>query len=245
MGGFYNPENKVALITGGTSGIGEACARKLAFQGSQVICAGRNKDKAAWIDKEPRIQYISADISNPISISCLFDDIEADYEGLHILINAAGINRDGLLLSLSYEDIKAVIDTNLLGTILCTKEAWKRFMKKQREGVVLNISSIVGNDTGSVGQGNYAASKAGISGFTIGEVQELAKRRVRINEIRPGYIVTPMTDKLDDKRKEAILSRIPLGRFGQPEEVAEMAFSLIMNEYATGSVVRLDGGLTI
>jgi len=244
-------KGKSAVITGGVRGIGKAIALRLAHSGINLIVNyNSNEEAARTLSQEinssgSRCIAIQGDISNPQEALKVINSSLECFERLDILVNNAGINRDGLLIRMKEEDFNRVIAVNLLGTFYCTKYAGK-IMIKARQGRIVNISSVVGIG-GNIGQANYAASKAGVIGFTKSVAKELATRNITVNAIAPGFIKTDMTDRLSPEQQENILSRIPMGRFGSPEDVAHMVHYLVSEEanYITGQVFRVDGGMEI
>lgn len=244
-------KGKSAVITGGVRGIGKAIALRLAHSGINLIVNyNSNEEAAQTLSQEinssgSRCIAIQGDISNPQEALKVINSSLECFERLDILVNNAGINRDGLLIRMKEEDFNRVIAVNLLGTFYCTKYAGK-IMIKARQGRIVNISSVVGIG-GNIGQANYAASKAGVIGFTKSVAKELATRNITVNAIAPGFIKTDMTDRLSSDQQENILSRIPMGRFGSPEDVAHMVHYLVSEEanYITGQVFRVDGGMEI
>jgi len=243
--------SKTAIVTGAARGIGRAVALNLAESGvSLVLNYYQNEEAALGLVKEidalgGRCVLVQGDVSNPGDAQKLIDSALENFNELDILINNAGINKDNLLIRMKEEEFQRVVDINLLGTFYCTKYASKIMMKK-RFGRIVNVSSVVGI-AGNAGQSNYAASKAGIIGFTKSVAKELATRNITVNAIAPGYIKTDMTDQLSEEQKDRILSRVPLGRFGLPEDVANMVNFLISDkaDYITGQVFRIDGGMEI
>ena len=243
--------SKTAIVTGAARGIGRAVALNLAESGvSLVLNYYQNEEAALGLVKEidalgGRCVLVQGDVSNPGDAQKLIDSALENFNELDILINNAGINKDNLLIRMKEEEFQRVVDVNLLGTFYCTKYASKIMMKK-RFGRIVNVSSVVGI-AGNAGQSNYAASKAGIIGFTKSVAKELATRNITVNAIAPGYIKTDMTDRLSEEQKDRILSRVPLGRFGLPEDVANMVNFLISDkaDYITGQVFRIDGGMEI
>ena len=243
--------SKTAIVTGAARGIGRAVALNLAESGVSLVLNYYQNEKAALgLVKEidalgGRCVLVQGDVSNPGDAQKLIDSALENFNELDILINNAGINKDNLLIRMKEEEFQRVVDVNLLGTFYCTKYAGK-IMMKNRYGRIVNISSVVGI-AGNAGQSNYAASKAGIIGFTKSIAKELATRNITVNAIAPGYIKTDMTDRLSEVQKEKILSRVPLGRFGLPEDVANMVDFLISDNanYITGQVFRIDGGMEI
>jgi len=243
--------SKTAIVTGAARGIGRAVALNLAESGVSLVLNYYQNEKAALgLVKEidalgGRCVLVQGDVSNPGDAQKLIDSALENFNELDILINNAGINKDNLLIRMKEEEFQRVVDINLLGTFYCTKYASKIMMKK-RFGRIVNVSSVVGI-AGNAGQSNYAASKAGIIGFTKSVAKELATRNITVNAIAPGYIKTDMTDRLSEEQKDRILSRVPLGRFGLPEDVANMVNFLISAkaDYITGQVFRIDGGMEI
>ena len=244
-----NLTGKVALVTGASRGIGKACAIHLADLGARVVVNyAHNRAKAEQVvtqiqQKGGEATPIPADVSNQKDVEAMVKKAVEIYGSLDILVNNAGINRDMLLLRMKEEDWDSVINTNLKGVFLVTKAA-ARYMMKQRQGRIINISSVIGI-AGNAGQANYAASKAGVIGFSKSIARELASRNILVNMIAPGFIDTDMTEELNDQAKEIILSKIPLKRSGKPEDVAYLAGFLASGEssYLTGQVIHVDGGM--
>jgi 3-oxoacyl-[acyl-carrier protein] reductase len=242
-------EGKVALVTGGSRGIGHAIAIKLAEQGANIAFSYIGPaERAAKVEEELKAIGVEAKgyQSNAASFSAteqLISEVVENFGGIHVVVNNAGITRDNLILRMTEEQWDEVITTNLKSAFNICKHVTKTMMK-QREGSIINISSIVGL-TGNAGQTNYAASKAGMIGFTKAFAKELSSRNVRCNAIAPGFIETEMTDKLDDKVKAEFASRIPLGRYAKPEEVADVVLFLAskMSSYVTGQTISVCGGL--
>lgn len=242
-------KDKVALITGASRGIGRAIALKFAQNGANVIINYSSSQSQSEELKEEiekigtKAMIIKCDVSNADEVSQMFSQVEKEFGRLDILVNNAGITKDGLILRMNEEDFDKVIAINLKGAFLCARAAAK-MMVKQRSGNIINISSVVGI-AGNIGQANYAASKAGIIGLTKSLAKELASRNIRVNAIAPGFIKTDMTEVLSDKVKEVMLSSIPLGRFGEADEVANVALFLASNlsSYITGQVIVVDGGM--
>jgi len=242
---------QTAVITGAVRGIGRAIALRLAKSEANLII-NYYQNEAAALDLSGEIAdlgghcvLVQGDVSHPDDAQKVIQSSLENFNRLDILVNNAGINRDNLLLRMKEDEFSQVIAVNLLGTFHCTKYASK-IMMKGRYGRIVNISSVVGI-AGNAGQANYAASKAGIIGFTKSVAKELGTRNITVNAIAPGYIKTDMTNRLSDDQKGKILSRIPLGRFGLPEEVASMVNFLVSDEanYITGQVFRIDGGMEI
>ena len=245
-------KGKAAVVTGGVRGIGRAVALGLAASGVGIIANYyRNEAAAQSLAQEIKalgsssIVLIQGDVSVPADAKKLISSALEHFQRLDILINNAGITKDNLLLRMSEEEFNRVIAVNLLGTVYCTKYAGK-IMVKARQGRILNISSVVGI-AGNAGQSNYAASKAGIIGFTKAMAKELAGRNITVNAVAPGFIETDMTDRLSSEQKENILSRVPVGRLGLPEEISHLVNFLVSDKasYITGQVIRVDGGMEI
>ena len=240
MSEFCSLEGRTALVTGGSRGIGRAIATELAKAGAQVVIGYRaGGDEAEEAAGEIGGRAVQADVSDPVGAKRLVD-AAGDVD---ILVNNAGVTRDGLLARMSDEDWDVVIDTNLRGTFN-TCRAVTRGMMKRRAGAIVNVSSIVGLH-GNPGQTNYSASKAGIIGFTKALARELGSRGVRANVVAPGYISTRLTNELPEELKNAMLANTPLGRFGDPEDVAGVVRFLCSDEaaFVTGEVLLVDGGL--
>jgi 3-oxoacyl-[acyl-carrier protein] reductase len=237
---FAALDGKVALVTGGSKGIGRAIALELGRAGAHVVVGYRTgRDEAEAVAKEIDGRAVSADVSDPDSAKAL---VESAGE-LDILVNNAGLTRDGLLVRMSDEDWGTVMDTNL-SSVFYTCRAASRQMMRKRGGSIVNISSIVGVH-GNLGQTNYAASKAGIIGFTKSLARELGSRNVRANVVAPGYVKTQLTDVLPEEATKAMLTNTPLGRLGDPEDVAGAVRFLCSDEakFVTGVVLLVDGGL--
>ncbi|CAN5812251.1 3-oxoacyl-[acyl-carrier-protein] reductase [soil metagenome] len=237
-----------AIVTGGSRGIGLAIATALAHGGARVAVLGRGgaraEEAAAGLPGEGHLG-LSCDVADPEAARSTVAAVEEAFGGVGILVNNAGITRDNILLRLKDEDWDEVIDTNLKGTFNMTR-AVTRGMMKRRDGVILNVSSVVGL-MGNAGQSNYAASKSGLFGLTKSVARELASRGVRCNAIAPGYIATDMTADLDEKQTQALQERIPLGRLGAPEDVAELVRFLAGPSagYITGQIITVDGGMVM
>ena len=240
MADFASLEGRTALVTGGSRGIGQAIAAELASAGAQVVIGYRSgAEEAEKVAGEISGRAVQADVTDPHEAKRLVDEA-GDVE---ILVNNAGVTRDGLLARMSDEDWDVVIDTNLRGTFNTCRAA-TRGMMKRRAGAIVNVSSIVGVH-GNPGQTNYSASKAGIIGFTKALARELGSRGVRANVVAPGYISTRLTNELPDELKSAMLANTPLGRFGDPEDVAGAVRFLCSDAaaFVTGEVLLVDGGL--
>ena len=237
---FASLDGKTALVTGASRGIGRAIAEELAEAGASVVVGYRSgKDEAEELAAAIGGAAIQADVSDPDEAKRLVDEAG----DLDVLVNNAGLTRDGLLLRMSDEDWRTVIETNL-SSIFYTCRAACRPMMKKRGGAIVNVSSIVGVH-GNPGQTNYGASKAGIIGFTKSLARELGNRGVRANVVAPGYVTTQLTDVLPDEAKAAMLANTPLGRLGDPGDVAGAVRFLCSDEAAfiTGEVLLVDGGL--
>jgi len=245
-------EGKISLVTGASRGIGKAIALKLASLGSKVAVNYVAIDTSNKVDADNLVQSIvnmggdamsvEADVRDSEAVKSMLEQVIDKWSKLDILVNNAGINRDTLLLRMSDDAWDDVINTNLRGAYLCTKFAL-RSMMRQEWGRIISISSVAGI-VGNTGQSNYAASKGGIIAFTKSVAREVASRNITANAVAPGFIVTEMTDKLPAERKEAMMALIPLQRFGQPEDVAELVAFLASARagYITGQVITIDGG---
>ncbi|AUN15389.1 3-oxoacyl-[acyl-carrier-protein] reductase [Paraclostridium sordellii] len=242
---------KVALITGGSRGIGKAIAIKLAsYKANIVINYTSNKEHALKVKEEiesygVKSIVIKCDVSKSDEVNNMIEEVVKEFGQIDILVNNAGITRDGLLMRMKEEDFDSVIDINLKGVFNCTKSATKYMMKK-RYGKIINISSVVGL-IGNAGQANYCASKAGVIGLTKSSARELASRNINVNAIAPGFIDTDMTSVLNENLKETMLKNIPQNRFGSPEDVANLVLFLAsdMSSYITGQIINVDGGMVM
>lgn len=242
--------NQVAVVTGAGRGIGRAIALKFAAEGADVVCVSRTVENSEKVAAEVRALGRRAwahavDVSDSAAISAAAEKILADTGRVDILVNNAGVTRDGLFMRLSEADWDAVLNTNLRGAFLLTKAFTRTFMK-QRSGRIINISSVIGL-IGNAGQANYAASKAGLIGFTKSVAKELGARGVTCNAIAPGFIQTDMTAVLDEKVREMLLKQIPLGGFGETDDIAYAALYLAGpgGRYVTGQVLTVDGGMVM
>jgi 3-oxoacyl-[acyl-carrier protein] reductase len=242
---------KFALVTGAAKGIGKASAIKLAQMGANIIINYRSSEKEAQLLVSQIKSYgkdafaIQCDVGNLLDVNSMMSTIKNECGKIDILINNAGIIDDALLLRMSDEAWERVIDTNLNGTFYCTRAALK-LMIKEKWGRIINVGSVVGL-RGNLGQTNYSASKAAINGFTFALAKEVATRNITVNTITPGYINTDTVDVLSDKQKEAIMGFIPMKRFGQVADIAEMIGYLSSNKasYITGQIISIDGGMAI
>ena len=241
-------EGRTALVTGASQGIGRACALALAGAGARVALAARNEGKLAEVAMEiaasgGTAQAFAIDIASEESIKAGAKAAIAHFGSIEILVNNAGVTKDTLLLRMKRADWDSVIATNLTGTFLLT-QALVSPMLKARWGRIINISSVVG-ETGQAGQANYAASKAGLIGFTKSLARELASRGITANAVAPGYIETAMTAVLDEKQREAMLTQIPLARAGTDQDIANAVRFLASDEaaYITGHVLDVNGGM--
>lgn len=244
-------ENRVALVTGAGRGIGRAIALKLASEGAAVIVnyhgsESKAKEVVSLIEeKGGKAEAFQCNVADFSACGQMMESIIEKYGHLDILVNNAGITKDNLLIKMSEEEFDAVIDTNLKGAFHCMKHV-SRQMVKQRSGRIINISSVSGV-SGNAGQTNYSASKAGIIGMTKTVAREMAARGITVNAIAPGFIQTDMTEVLSDKIKEAILEKIPMKQFGEPEDIADTALFLASDQakYITGQVICVDGGMVM
>ena len=241
-------QGKVAFVTGGSRGIGRACAVVLAEAGADVAVGGRDRNRLSQVAAEieglgRKALPVSVDLTQPAQIRTAFNQVMESFGRLDILVNNAGITRDGLLLRMKEEDWTGVLRTNLTATFLCTQAAVK-IMLKQRYGRIVNVSSVVGM-TGNPGQANYVASKAGIIGLTKTVAQEVARRNITVNAVAPGFVDTSMTQALPEAARAKLLERIPMGRVGLDREVAFGVRFLASDEagYVTGQVLHINGGL--
>lgn len=238
---------EVALITGSSRGIGLEIAKHLAKEGYQVILNGRSEIKEDVLkqfeDAPVPVSQVTGDVSDFDGAKGIIDQVLEDFGRIDVLINNAGITRDGLIMRMKEEDYDAVLATNLKGTFNMCRHITQP-MLKQRSGTIINMSSVVGL-MGNAGQTNYAASKAGMIGLTKALARELSSRHITVNAIAPGYVETEMTDVLSDKVKDTMLSQIPLKRFGQAKEIAQTVDFLINNKYITGQVIEVNGGLNM
>ena len=244
-------DGKTALVTGASRGIGRAVALCLAAEGARVAINYAGNVKAAEEVKASveaaggTAILCQADIADSAAVEAMVADVVKEFGAIDILVNNAGITRDTLLMRMKDEDFAKVLDTNLKGVFYCTKAVAKLMMKK-RSGRIVNMASVVGL-VGNAGQTNYAAAKAGVIGFSKSAAKELASRGITVNVVAPGFIGTDMTAGLPESVKEKMLTDIPLGRMGEPEDVANAVLFLASDQasYITGQVVNVDGGMVM
>lgn len=246
-----NLTGKVAIVTGSSKGIGAAIA--LAFAGAGAdVAVNYNRDQAGAEEVVRQIgemgrkaKAYKADVADSEQVQMMIDSIVTDFGRIDILVNNAGITKDNLLVRMKEDDWDQVMSTNLKSMFLCTKAVTK-LMMKQRSGKIINISSVVGL-TGNPGQANYTAAKAGVVGFTMTVAKEMGSRGIHVNAIAPGFIMSQMTETLSESVKEKMLSSVPLGRFGKPTDVADLALFLASDksDYITGQVFNVDGGMVM
>ena len=242
-------ERQVALITGATRGIGKEIALELARNGFDIAVNYRgtiDEDLKKEIEaNNVRCEFVEADVSNFEQCESMIKETIEKYGRIDVLVNNAGITKDGLIMRMKKEDFEAVIDVNLVGTFNVTRNVIP-YMIKQKSGRIINVSSVVGV-AGNAGQTNYSASKAGIIGFTKSLAKEVASRNILVNAIAPGFIDTDMTKVLSDTVKEGINAQIPLKRMGSPKEVAKVVKFLASEDssYVTGQVINIDGGMVM
>ena len=241
-------QNKVALVTGGAQGIGKTISEELVRNGAHVVLGDVNLEGAqataeAINNNGGSASAVKIDVSNPAEVKQVFDSILKDKKPVDILINNAGITRDGLMIRMKELDWDSVLNINLKGTFLCSQQAAKQMMK-QKSGVIVNIASIVGV-MGNFGQANYSASKAGVIGLTKTLAREVASRGIRVNAVAPGFIDTEMTRVLDESVRHSLIEQIPLAKLGLPEDVARCVAFLVSDRssYITGQVINVNGGM--
>jgi 3-oxoacyl-[acyl-carrier protein] reductase len=242
--------NQIAVVTGAGRGIGRAIALKFAAEGADVVCGSRTAETSDTVAGEGRALgrkawAFAVDVADAAAVEAAGEKILADAGRVDILVNNAGVTRDGLLMRMSEADWDTVLDTNLKGAFLVTK-AFSRPLLKQRSGRIINVASVIGL-IGNAGQANYAASKAGLIGFTKSCAREMASRGITVNAIAPGFTETDMTAVLNEEVKAVILKQIPMGLFGQPEDIANAALFLASpaGRYITGQVLAVDGGMVM
>lgn len=244
-------KGKSAIITGGVRGIGRAIAEEFCKNGADVVIGFRSNQEAAEKTARElesygtRVLVVQGDVADPAYGEKLASTAKEAFGKVDILVNNAGITRDMLMMKMSPEDFKTVVDTNLNGTFYCTK-AVTPVMIKQKSGTIINLSSVVGVK-GNPGQVNYAASKAGIIGLTLSAAKELGRRNITVNAIAPGFIDTEMTEVLTEEQKKRMLEAVSLGRLGKPEDIAKTALFLASEggAYITGQVIGVDGGISL
>lgn len=243
-------KGKIALVTGAGRGIGRSIAMSLAKQGADLILVDLGLDDVVKVADEirelgQRAVALQGNVANGASVEEFVKKAVNELGRIDILVNNAGITRDTLLMRMKEEDWDAVINVNLKGTFLCTK-AVSKIMMKQRYGRIVSIASVIGL-RGNAGQSNYGASKAGIIGFTKSAARELASRNITVNAVAPGFIATNMTDILSDDLKERLQTEIPLGRIGNPEDIANAVVFLASDSasYITGQTIAVDGGMVM
>jgi 3-oxoacyl-[acyl-carrier protein] reductase len=242
--------SQIAVVTGAGRGIGRAIALKFAAEGADVVCVSRTPENSEKVANEigalgRKAWAFAVDVADSAAVNAAAVKILADCGNVNILVNNAGVTRDGLLMRMSDEDWDTVLNTNLKGAFFFTK-AFSRAFARQRSGRIINISSVIGL-IGNAGQCNYAASKAGLIGFTQSVAKELASRGITVNAIAPGFIETDMTSELKPEMRDAILKQIPLGSFGSAEDIAGAALFLASPaaRYMTGQVLTVDGGMVM
>jgi len=245
---MFDLSNKVAVVTGASRGIGKSIAKAYARANAHVVCVSRTEKALTVVVEEIKKENGSAsvftcDVSDLQTFNNLIKDTGGTHGSVDILINNAGVTRDSLIMRMSEDDWNTVIDTNLKGAFNGIK-AVTRIMMKQRFGRIINISSVVGL-VGNAGQANYASAKAGLIGLTKAIAKELASRNITVNCIAPGYIATDMTNQMDDQTKDSLISQIPLGHIGSPDDIAATALFLASDEagYITGQTITVDGGM--
>jgi 3-oxoacyl-[acyl-carrier protein] reductase len=243
-------ENQIAVVTGAGRGIGRAIALKFANDGAGVVCVSRTQENSEKVANEiaalgKKAWAFAVDVADSAAVGAAAGKILADCGKVDILVNNAGVTRDGLVMRMSDEDWDMVLNTNLKGAFFFTK-AFSRAFAKQRSGRIINISSVIGL-IGNPGQSNYAASKAGLIGFTQSVAREFASRGITANCIAPGFIETDMTSELNEDLKANILKQIPMGKFGSPDDIANAALFLASASasYVTGQVLTVDGGMVM
>lgn len=245
------PDRRIAVVTGGSRGIGRAVCVRLAKAGYDIClnyagnAAAAEETAALCRDAGARALTVQADVSTAQGCTDLFDAVKKEFGRVDVLVNNAGITRDGLLLRMSEADYDAVLDTNLKGAVFCCKAA-SRMMIHQRYGRIVNMTSIVGL-RGNAGQVNYAASKAGLIGVTKSLAKELASRGVTVNAVAPGFVATEMTDAMPEAARTAALATIPAGRMADPDDIARAVefFAAEGSSYITGQVLCVDGGMAV
>ncbi|EKE84876.1 SDR family oxidoreductase [Idiomarina xiamenensis] len=248
----------VIVITGGAQGLGRAMAERFARQGAQLALIDMNPETLSEAQQAcadlgaQRVQGYQANITEEAAVEQVFADIQQDFGAIHVLINNAGILRDGLLLKYKDGELKAkmplqqfqsVLDVNLTGTFLCGREAAAQMVQAGTKGLIINISSVA--RAGNIGQTNYAATKAGVVAMTVTWARELGRYGIRCGAIAPGFIETPMTQAMKPEAVERALAMVPLRRWGQPDEIAQTAQYIMENDFFSGRVVEIDGGVRL
>jgi 3-oxoacyl-[acyl-carrier protein] reductase len=243
-------QNRIAVVTGASRGIGRACALELARAGARVAVAARNLDKLEQVAAEIRAAggdafVVAIDLASPESIRDAFARVSTEFGPVNILVNNGAITRDGLALRMKPDDWDSVLDTNLRGAFLCIQHVLQAMMR-ERWGRIINISSVVG-ESGNAGQANYVASKAGLIGLTKAIAQEMGSRNITVNAVAPGFIETDMSAAVRNKAGDLIKKIIPMKRVGTPEDIARVAVFLASSDsaYITGQVITVDGGLSL
>ena len=244
---MFDLTGKGALVTGASGGIGGGIARALHAQGAAVALTGRNADSLGILARDlgERAHVIVADLADTASVDALIEEAGQKLDGIDILVNNAGLTRDGLMMRMKDEDWDTVLDVNLTAGFKLAR-AVLRSMMKARWGRIINVTSVVGQ-TGNPGQVNYVASKAGMTGFTKALAAEVASRNITVNCVAPGFITTAMTDSLTDDQKARTLEKIPVSRFGNPDDVAAAVVFLASDEaaYITGQTLHVNGGMAM
>lgn len=250
MTGMEQFKDKIVLVTGAARGLGRSIAEKFAGRGAHVAVCDLNREWLADTEKAitglgRQALALAADVSNPEHVQAALETVVQQFGRLDVMVNNAGITKDGFLVRMSEADWDAVININLKGTFLFTKQAAK-VMMKQKSGAIVNVASIIGL-IGNAGQANYGASKAGVIALTKSAARELASRNIRINAVAPGFIETRMTEVLPEAIRQKMLAAIPLGRFGRPEDVANVVLFLAGQDaaYMTGQVLTISGGMVM
>ena len=242
---------RVAVITGGGRGLGRSIAVRLAHEGADIAISYRGNDETAEEtaklvrDAGSRCETFKGDVAAQDDVDALFKGVDEAFGRVDILVNNAGITRDNLMMRMKEEEFDDVLRTNLKGTYLCTRAVLRK-MVRARWGRIVNVSSVVGL-VGNAGQANYAASKAGLIGFTKSVAREVAQRGITVNAVAPGYVETELTGSLSDKVKDQILGQVPMGRFGEPGEISEVVAFLVGEDagYVTGQTIAVDGGMVM
>lgn len=239
--------NKNVFVTGSTRGIGLAIAHRFAQAGANIVLNGRSEISqellAEFASYNIKVVAISGDVSSSVDAKRMIEQAIAELGSVDILVNNAGITNDKLMLKMTEDDFERVLKINLTGAFNMTQAILKSMMKS-KQGAIINLSSVVGL-VGNIGQVNYAASKAGLIGLTKSVAREVAKRGVRVNAIAPGFIGSDMTDVVSDKKIDEMIAQVPMKRIGTAEEVANVALFLAEQEYITGQVIAIDGGMTM